>query len=86
MTDQTSPFSDKLANLLAVELPLARRDPERISEMIERIASGLGLTIAVAAGGDPQRIDTMIEGATAYAHSEAVDRSKLARVLTGDRP
>ncbi len=80
MTD----FADKLANLLSLELPLARRDPDRMGEMIERLAAGIGFTIAIATGGDPQRTDTMIEGAMAYAHSEAVDRAKIARFLAGE--
>lgn len=80
-----SDFSNKLASLLAAELPIARRNPDRMGEMIERIAAGLGLTIAMACGGDPQRVDTLLEGATAYAHREAVERSPIARVLAGGR-
>jgi len=41
----------------------------------------LGLTVAVAAQGDPRIIDTLLAGAEAYAHREAVEKSKALRLL-----
>lgn len=72
------PFADALASLTSKEMTQARGDQDREADAIERLARALGLSIAMAAGGDPKAIDTMIEGATAYAHEEAVSAAPLA--------
>lgn len=76
-----SDFSEKLAMLCAGEMALARRDPDRISNMIERLAAALGMTVAVATKGDPKGIDTLLTGAEAYAHAEAVKKAKIVRMM-----
>lgn len=79
-------FADRLAGLLAREQAAARGDTERMGEMIERLAAGLGFTIALAADGDRQGIDQLFIGAEAYAHQEAVDKAPLAQMLARLRP
>jgi hypothetical protein len=78
-----SNFPNELAYLVAKESAASRRDTARIVEMIERLAAALGMTIAIASHGDPQKIETPIAGAEAYAMEEAVGRSKLLRILGG---
>lgn len=74
------PFADALASLTSKEMTQARGDHDREADAIERLARTLGFAIAMAAGGDPKTIDTMIEGATAYAHEEAVSSAPLAEL------
>lgn len=74
------PFADALASLISKEMTQARGDQGREADAIERLARTLGFAIAMASGGDPKAIDTMIEGATAYAHEEAVSAAPLAEL------
>lgn len=78
-------FADALASITSKEMTQARGDQEREADAIERLARALGFSIAMAAGGDPMAIDTMIEGATAYAHEEAVSAAPLAEVAAMQR-
>lgn len=73
------PFATSLASLIRKEMTQARGDKDREADAIERMARALGFSIAMASGGDPKAIDTMIEGATAYAHEEAVSVAHLAK-------
>lgn len=75
----TGIFADDLVDLVAREAGLGRHDPDRMADMIERLSAALGFTIAIACKGDPQAIDTMMQGAEAYAHSEAVAKSAILR-------
>lgn len=77
----TEEFSDKLSALLSGEAARARREPERYAVMIERLASGLGFTVAMAAQGDGAKIDTLLTGAEAHAHQEAVQKAEFARMM-----
>ncbi len=74
-------FSEKLAALCAIELAHARRDPDRMGAMIERLCASLGLTISVAGNGTAQGIDGFMSGVEGYVHAEAVAQSKLAAFL-----
>lgn len=80
MSQPDKPFADALASLTSKEMTQARGDQEREADAIERLARALGFSIAMATGGNPKAIDTMIEGATAYAHEEAVATAPLAEV------
>lgn len=82
---QMSEFADKLAALVAHEMSEATGDHDRMGVVIERIAASLGFGIALATGGDPRVIDTLIEGATAYAHAEAVQKAPLAAMISRRR-
>lgn len=74
-------FADSLASLVSKEMTQARGDHDREADAIERLARTLGFAIAMATGGDPKAIDTMIESATAYAHEEAVSAAPLAELV-----
>ena len=50
-----SPFSDRLAHLVNVERMAAKHDPERIADMLERLAHVTGWTIAIEGDGDAGR-------------------------------
>jgi hypothetical protein len=78
-------FADKLHSLTSKEMAQANqaKDAERMGDVVEALARALGFSIAIATKGDPKGIDTMIEGATAYAHGEAVDKAKFARLFEG---
>lgn len=83
--DDVAGFATKLAVLTSSEASAAHSDAERMGVMIERLAAGLGFTIAVATRGDARAIDEMLAGAEAYAHAEAVDKSRLARFMADMR-
>lgn len=74
-------FADKLAALLSGETQRCRGAPERYAALIERLAASLGFAVAMAAKGDPQMIDTLMTGAEAHAHQEAVDRAPIGKAL-----
>ena len=78
-----SEFSDKLFSLTAKEMMLAKKsnNADLTGEVIENIARALGSSIAIAVNGDPAAIDEMMQVAEAYAHSEAVEKSKFARLF-----
>lgn len=76
-------FTDDLAKLVSVEAAASRGNPERLAVMIERLSAALGMTIALATRGDPRGIDEMIEGATAFAHGEAVEKARVVRLMLG---
>ena len=76
-------FDDQLSHLISEEAAAAHNDADRLGAMIERMARALGFTIAIASRGDGKTIDTMIEGATAYAHEEAVDKSRFGQFMSG---
>lgn len=81
MQDDT--FSDRLATVISSQAARARRDPALYAEIIERLSASLGLTIAMAARGDGAKIDTLIEGATAHAHEEAVSWARIGGMAGG---
>lgn len=76
-------FYPELTSLISRELSeiMKSGDADRAGAMIEGLARGLGFAIAVVTKGNGQAIDRMISGAEAYAHSEAVSRSKFAAVF-----
>lgn len=77
-------FHDRLATMLSKEAADAARAPdrhERMGDMIEGLARGLGFTVAIAANGNAETIDTMISGAERYALEEAADRAPFAQLM-----
>ncbi len=90
MSEPLSAFGEALADLCTEEVRFARHSPERYAEMIERLASSLAFTIALAGGGDRQRIETLIQGVEHLITAEAVGDARLAGMLTalpkGRRP
>jgi len=80
MTD----FHSRLAAMLSKEAAEDGKVPdraERMGDMIEALARGLGFTVAVAANGDAQAIDTMIAAAEKYALEEAADKAPFAQLM-----
>ena len=81
-------FHTRLASMLAKEAADAAKAPdraERMGDMIEAIARGLGFTVAVATNGDRTGIETMIAAAEQYAMEEAVEKAPLAKFMSGVR-
>ncbi len=76
-----SDFADKLAALTSREAADANGDPERMGVMIERLATALGFTIALAARGDANTISVLISGAEAYAFEEAVEKAPFVKMM-----
>jgi hypothetical protein len=79
------PFGDRLSGLCAIELSGAKGNPERASEMIERLLNSLAFTIAIASGGDPKVMGEMLQGAEAYLYEVAADHQKVAQAIEGLR-
>jgi len=81
-------FHDKLASLLSREAADAAKVPdraERMGDMIEAIARGLGFTVAVACNGNQEGIETMIAAAERYALEEAASKADFARFMASVR-
>lgn len=81
-------FHDRLAAMLSKEAADAAKAPdrsERMGDMIEGLARGLGFTISIAANGDAETIDTMIAGAERYALEEAADKAPFAQFMASVR-
>lgn len=78
------PFQDRLASMLAKEAASAGKAidrAERMGDMIEAIARGLGFTVSLAANGNAETIDTMIAGAERYALEEAAEKAPFAQFM-----
>lgn len=82
MGEKLTPFSDRLSALVAQEATASHGDAERFGVMIERLAAALGFTVAMAARGDGNAIDTMLTGAEGYAHEEAVSKAPFVRFMS----
>lgn len=83
-----SDFHTRLASMLAKEAAEAAKVPdraERMGDMIEALARGLGFTVAVATNGDPTRTETMITAAERYALEEAAAKAPFAQFMAGLR-
>lgn len=78
-------FADKLSAVCSGELALAKRDPERMGAMIERLCNSLALTIAVACNGDHKGMDNMLEGANSHMAVMSADHARVVRALEGFR-
>jgi hypothetical protein len=80
MSGQT--FADKLNALVSLEVSRGTiHDPTAMSNIIESLASALGFTAALAAHGEPDMADHLVEGATAYVYEVAVERAPLAKMI-----
>lgn len=76
-------FGDKLAALVSIETAGGKvNNPGAMSEIMERLASSLAFTIALAAQGDAKGINELIEGMTSYIYETAAERAPLARMIT----
>lgn len=73
-------FEQSLVKLCALEIPLARRDPERLAGMIERLADSLALTIAMAGGGDLERTNNLYAGTEQFMLEMITDYQRVAKM------
>ena len=83
-----SDFHDRLSTMLAKEATAASKAPdrhERMGDMVEGLARGLGFTVAIAANGNAETIDAMIAGAERYALEEAADKAPFAQFMAAVR-
>lgn len=83
-----SEFHDKLVSLLSKEAAAAGKVPdraERMGDMIESLARGLGFTISIAANGNAEGIDTMIAAAERYALEEAAEKAPFVQFMAAAR-
>lgn len=83
-----SDFHDKLSALLAKEAAEAGKSPdhaERMGDMVEALARGLGFTVAIAVNGDANGIETMIAAAERYALEEAAEKAPVAKFMGAAR-
>ncbi len=77
-------FHSRLSSLLAAEASEASKCPdraERMGDMIEALARGLGFSVAIATNGDPSGTETMIAAAERYALEEAASKASFARFM-----
>lgn len=75
-------FNDKLASLVSLEMSAGTvRDPAKMSDLIESLASSLAFTVAIAAQGEAKAIDFLLEGMVAYIYTTAAERAPLARMI-----
>ena len=75
-------FETALAALCAKEISVARHDPDRMANMLERLCHNLGHTIAHASDGDAESVDQFMHGVEGYIFSAAVTASPLARFMS----
>ncbi|MGH6977898.1 MAG: hypothetical protein ACRED4_01170 [Brevundimonas sp.] len=83
-----SDFHNRLSAMLAKEAADAAKAldrDERMGDMIEGLARGLGFTVSIAANGDPEGIDTMIAAAERYALEEAAEKAPFAQFMAAMR-
>ena len=76
-------FPEKLTVLVATELALANRDPERLAVVMAKLAEQLGHALAVAFRDDQAALDRVATGLEATIHRHAVLRVEMIRALGG---
>lgn len=80
-------FNDKLASLVSLEMSAGTvHDPDKMSDLIESLASSLAFTVALAAHGEAKAIDHLLEGIVAYIYTTAAERAPLARMIAAAPP
>lgn len=78
-----SEFAGKLQSIVSLHLTDVRRaDPAATAEMVEALCNSLGLVIAVAAKGIPDRSQVLLTGAESYLYEAVTQHSPLAKMLT----
>lgn len=76
-----STFQEKLSMLVGCELPHARRDPQRMADMIAALMEALALTCAMAAEGRSDRMSELLDGLTVSLIEGAAEKAPLARMI-----
>ena len=75
-----SAFSDLLAHLVNTERMAAKHDPERIGDMLERLAYVTGWTIAIEGDGDAGRA-ALADGVCNLIYDTATSGAKIVSQL-----
>lgn len=79
-------FASKLQSLVSLEVSKGTiHDPEKMGSIIETLASSLGFTVALAAGGDPERANHLLEGLNNYLIVTASERAPLAKMICASK-
>ena len=81
-------FHSRLASMISKEAAEAAKVPdraERMGDMIEGLSRCLGFTVAIAANGNAEGIETMIAAAERYALEEAIEKAPLAEFMAAMR-
>ncbi len=79
-------FAAKLHSLVSLEVSKGTiHDKEKMAGIVENLASSLGFTVALAAGGDPNGISHLLEGMTSYIYEVAAERAPLAKMIASAR-
>ena len=78
----TSDFDTKISIAVSKELADAHGDAERIGAMIDKLASSLAFTIAVASQGDPKAANSFLEGTVAYLYEAASRHAKFGEFMS----
>lgn len=82
VSENPVPFGDRLSALCAAEAVLARRDPDRMAAMIERLTNSLAFTIAINAGGNSEAASQLVEGVIAHLFERATAHERIAGILS----
>lgn len=79
-------FADKLNSLVSLEISRGTfNNPEKMADMVEKLASSLAFTAALASGGDPGRTSHLLEGMVAYIYETATERAPLAKMIAASK-
>jgi len=77
----TDTFANRLHSLVTTEVrKVGVHDSEAMAGMVEDLASTLAFTVALAAKGDPKRIDVLFTGMSDYLCVVASERAPMARM------
>lgn len=79
MTNKT--FDVALVDVAGAELTHARKNPDRLAAMIERLTHTLAMTIAIGSGGDIAVAGTLSAGAQNYLDEAVADLMPIAKAV-----
>lgn len=81
--EDVSEFDKAISALVHAEMreALAAGNPERTAAVVEKLASLLGTTIAIAAGGNPKGIDAMLTGVENYVAEVAAEQTPIGLMI-----
>jgi hypothetical protein len=70
-------YAEELSKLTAREMRAAAGDPERSSDVLERLLSSAAFTIALMSGTDKKLTNELVTGAEGYLVEETARFSRL---------
>jgi hypothetical protein len=75
-------FGDQLSALCAKATADAHGKPDLMGEIIERLLNSTAFAIAIASGGERERMDNMLTGAEGYLVETAIGYMKVAAFMS----